>query len=517
MKIKIINQIIIGISKYFSTKQRISLLLVISFILAAFTLLILTQIERRKSILNGWERIGFDESNTNFFRNQIYPQTQYQSWSGTKKTSSAGVEKENLVLVWSAEEFSPEPFRFVGGIHKLNYNLRTCDLNSDGKLEIIINYQGQTLILNSQGIFQYSIPYVFDFYIDEERNVHSITCSLNMIRYSLNKKRNYFIQTIEPIITATITKLKDNDSSKVEILTIEKIISSDEVNQFQISCYDPITGKCHWFHQFYNLIFISAIGDINKDNTNEIICTTFSPDKVFGEIIAISGSGRKIWQYEFGIRNELSYLDFTIASYTDAAIADLNGDGKLEVVGIFGTEDGSLGRLVIFDGKTGNVIEQYPKNRFLRRAFSSLAIADLDYDGISDIITATRGVSARIYTFRLGSSGLEVLAARRYFPFTIREPGIVTSVIWALADIDSDNEVEILSSIVYEMPSYVDWSIRTTRFLEPSIIVLDNKFKEKYNIDLEERCLGMIVSSLTKKSHCEILVLSDRLYLYAIQ
>ncbi len=100
---------------------------------------------------------------------------------------------------------------------------------------------------------------------------------------------------------------------------------------------------------------------------------------------------------------------------------------------------------------------------------------------------------------------------------TIRDPGKVSYRVWALSDIDNDNEIEILSSIVYEMPLYNDWSMRTSRFLEPSIIVLDRNLQEKDNIDLDERCLALIISNLTNNDAKNILVLNNRLHLYGVQ
>jgi hypothetical protein len=372
------------------------------------------------------------------------------------------------------------------------------------------------MILNSQGIFQYSLPSCFDVYKDEEKKVHTVACSSNTIQYFRGHKKIRQLRTVDPIVSVRIAKLQNSKDSKVVLMTVEKLTSNDNYFCFQISCYEPDIGQQRWSYQLNLLPFISAIGDINQDGRNEIICTTYAADKSYGEVIALSSSGKLIWQIVFDSRSSLTTLNRKVAAYTDAAIADLNGDGKQEIVAIFGTEDGSAGRLEIVDGKTGKVIDQYPKNRFLRRAFTSLGIADFDQDGNSDIVTATRGKTARLYSFRMGTTGLETLATRRYFPPTIREPSLVTTWIWALTDIDADNEIEILCSIVYESPLFTDWAIRTTQFIEPSIVVLDKRLQEKTYIDLDERCLALVVSDLVKGVANEILILTDRLYLYAL-
>ena len=503
--------------RIFLQKLYISLLATVIFLLVIFTIFVFIQTSRQQLKPDGWERVGYDDNNTNFFKTKTVSRTQYQNWVAAEKTRSLKKEKHNLTSIWGSEEFVSEPYQLLGGIHKLNYNLRTCDINSDGDLEIIIGYHGQTIILNHQGVFQYALPYCFDVYVDEIKNVFTIACSLNVIKFSINNKKNQLLRTGDPVITAKIVKLKDFAEPTVEILTVEKISISDSTEAFKISCYDPATGQQRWFQNFNELPFISAIGDINQDGRNEIVCSSYVPDQIFCEIIALSSSGRFIWKYEFDMRNESARSNLKVPSYTDAAIADLNGDEKPEVVVIFGTEDGSLGRLIVIDAKTGKVIEQYPKQRFLQRSFTSLGISDLDHDGNSDIVVATRGRTARIYLFRLGNTGIETLATKRYFPLSIREPGMVSCWIWALGDIDDDNEIEILSSILYETPLHNDWTIRTTRFVEPSVIMLDEKLREKSNVDLDERCLGIIVSTLSKGSTKNILVLSDKLYLYALQ
>jgi hypothetical protein len=514
---KSINRIVKLVRKLLFQKLHINLPVITVLLLLIFTVFIFKMVGKQQFGPTGWVRLGCDDYNTSFYPNAILSQTRYESWSKPETPKPLSQEKMNLKPFWDAEEISPEPFQLVGGVHKLNYNIRTCDLNSDGKLEIIVCAQGRTLILNSQGVFQYSIPYWFDVYVDEMRNIHTITCSLNIIRYSRNNQRKRNFRTKNLLVSAWLTRLYDFKNSNIEVIAVEKIITPTDSENFLVSCYELETGQARWSYNFDLLPFISAIGDINQDDRNEIICTTFCPDKTYGEVVALSSSGRLIWQFEFNPQTDLTNQNYKVAAYTDAAIADLDGDKNFEVVAIFGTEDGSLGRFGIVDGKTGKIIDQYPKHRYLRRSFTSLGIADLDYDGYLEIVTATRGKTSRLYSFRLGSMGLELLASKRYFPLTIRDPGKVSYRIWALSDIDNDNEIEILSSIVYEMPLSNDWAMRSSRFLEPSIIVLDGNLQEKDNIDLDERCLALIVSSLTNSESKNVLVLNNQLHLYGVQ
>ncbi len=510
-----------SLSLIFAVRKKIpQKLLVISVVISAalifFVILGINQISKRKSIPKGWVKIGCDDHNTNFFVNTPAPLIKVQTPTKGKKADIANLKKQFFTMVWAAEEFSPLPFRLVGGVQKLNYNLRTCDLNRDGALEIIVGHQDQTLILDRNGVFQYALPSIFDIYQDDRGDIHLTICSLNIIQYKHNQKELKRLRTANPILSIRTAELKATAEPKLTFITIEKL-RNENSNQFQIVGYDSESGQQLWLHQFELLPFISAIGDINQDGRNEIIGTTFSANQPQGEVFALSSSGKLIWQIRFNVPDNTHHQNYRVSAYTDAVIADLNGDGKMEVVAIFGTEDGKAGQIKVIDGKTGKIIDQFPKRRLLRRAFTSLAIADFDKDGKPDLVTSTRGMTARFYLFRMGTTGLETLATRRYFPPFIREPALISTLVWALADIDGDNELEILGSLVYESPVTTDWTVRTVQFFEPSVLVLDQRFQEKGYIDLEERCLAAVVSDVLRGSANEILILSDRLYLYALQ
>jgi hypothetical protein len=503
--------------KYLSPLILTILITIICSLLVLFILFQVKMTKERKASQPCWIRIGADDSNTNFYSKFEKEPSRLPSQGPTKKTAPVMPQKQNLKTVWIAEDFSPEPFQLVGGIHKMNYNLRTCDINSDGKLEIIVGYQNRTLVLDAHGLLKYSLPYCCDFYKDRDGNILTVGCSLNMIYYLRGAKKIRRIRALNPIISVRIFNFSSAKNSKLALLTVEKIDDKEEPNSFIISCYDFDDGLNRWTYQLTVLPFIAATGDINQDERNEIICTTFSPDNSYNGVIALSGSGKLIWQVEFNTRNEISEKNSKVATYTDAAIADLNGDQKVEVAAIFGSEDGSLGRLAVINGKTGKLISQYPRGRFLQRAFTSFGLADIDHDGKTDIVTATRGKTARFYSFRMGTTGLETLATRQYFPLTIREPAIVSTWVGALTDIDNDDQTEILGFIDYELPISTDWTVRSSQFLEPAIVVLDERLREQSYIDLDERCLAIIPSDVVKGVANEMLVLSDRIFLYAIQ
>lgn len=109
-----------------------------------------------------------------------------------------------------------------------------------------------------------------------------------------------------------------------------------------------------------------AIADVDRDGDNEIIAlygtTVFS-------VVAIEADGSIAWQSP-------SHLD--LLAYATPVVADLDGDGDVEVVVDKLVLEGATGEVVsILDVQTG------------RRSIRSPIIADVDVDGIQEILIGT--------------------------------------------------------------------------------------------------------------------------------
>jgi outer membrane protein assembly factor BamB len=94
-------------------------------------------------------------------------------------------------------------------------------------------------------------------------------------------------------------------------------------------------------------------------------------DFLFGGIIALNADGTHAWQHDFG--------DQQGNIRASAAVADIDGDGQLEVV----LPVGCYGRVYAYDGLTGS---QEWQLQLGPRAQNSPAIGDLDGDGSAEIV-----------------------------------------------------------------------------------------------------------------------------------
>lgn len=105
-------------------------------------------------------------------------------------------------------------------------------------------------------------------------------------------------------------------------------------------------------------------GDVNGDGDSEVVFLSA------GRLIARRPDGITVWS---GAPLELWRID---------AVADLNGDGALEIV-----TTGRRGLVAIFDGSTGGLLWR-TSPAFIGPEVGAVRVADLDGDGVSDLYVA---------------------------------------------------------------------------------------------------------------------------------
>lgn len=140
------------------------------------------------------------------------------------------------------------------------------------------------------------------------------------------------------------------------------------------------------------------------------------------------------------------YVDQTIMS--SPAIGDIDGDGKLEIIvggGVFYT--GAVGHKVYAWKTDGTFVPGWPVTT-AGQVFSSPALADLDGDGIPEVIISDQpegGQEPWLYAFRGSGALLWKMRPRCFFATT---PNIGNPVV---ADVNGDGQVEILVPVNTEI------------------------------------------------------------------
>jgi hypothetical protein len=98
------------------------------------------------------------------------------------------------------------------------------------------------------------------------------------------------------------------------------------------------------------------------------------PDELFGGVIALDHTGAFAWEDSFG--------DQAGNIRASAAVADVDGDGQLEVI----MPVGCFGQLRVYDGLSGDLEWSLPLGP---RAQNSPSVGDVDGDGLLEIVVGS--------------------------------------------------------------------------------------------------------------------------------
>ena len=160
-----------------------------------------------------------------------------------------------------------------------------------------------------------------------------------------------------------------------------------------------------------------AVADLGNNGQNEIIVPT-TDNNGNAELNILKSDGIQITHFTFpdtDIHNETpSGALLKPSGFTSPVIADINGDGKPEIIIVAGSTDGqtnqSKGKLWVFkyDGKNLTAMSGFPaqitpltdttKNPDFQYFFSAPTIADIDGDGQMEILLSTS--EGRIFAYR---------------------------------------------------------------------------------------------------------------------
>ncbi len=144
------------------------------------------------------------------------------------------------------------------------------------------------------------------------------------------------------------------------------------------------------FYAFSNTLrgeFHLAIGDVNGDGVADVVVT---PGPGFGPQVAMfDGEGNLI-------RRFFAYAT-TFRGGINVSVGDVNGDGENEIIA---TPQSNAGPQIRVFNTSGTVLSQFfAYYSWLRGSFTSV-IADIDQDGVSDIVTAPgQGMGPQVRVF----------------------------------------------------------------------------------------------------------------------
>lgn len=197
-----------------------------------------------------------------------------------------------------------------------------------------------------------------------------------------------------------------------------------------------------WPHWIKDTVWSSpAVGDVDGDGDSEIVIGGDCDGS--GELQPCFGTAGGGYLWAFNLDGTLRWRHFVANQvvWSTPALADLNGDGALDVVagtGAYWNEP--RGReIVAVDGRTGNRLWTSSTDA---RVVGSPSIADVDGDGRPEIFIVARG--GRMLSLK-GESG-----ARRFAPLCIddgpacSDPNSATHGGVSLADIDGDGGIEAI-------------------------------------------------------------------------
>jgi len=231
-----------------------------------------------------------------------------------------------------------------------------------------------------------------------------------------------------------------NDAFKGSTQIIEKDLDNDGLREIivadatAVKIYNQQKELLDVFFPYgekYNKGINIAVGDLDNNGTLEIVTGT---DKGGGPQIRVFNNQGKLINPGF-----FAYAS-NFRGGVNVAVADLNGDGWLEIVAGAGYGGGPHVRVFAPDGRLINPgFFAYDKSF---RGGVNVAAGDIDGDGVDEIVTGSgKGGGSQVRVFdRFGKSeGLDFFA----FEKTARD-----GVKVAVTDMDGDGKMEIIATTV---------------------------------------------------------------------
>ena len=183
----------------------------------------------------------------------------------------------------------------------------------------------------------------------------------------------------------------NNDGRKEVIATIQAWYT---LKPRGVYVYDYNTGNELWHYNIGPQLWIDSIADINNDGNKEIVVGTFAPhngnsdhgtDDSLSYVFAFDKDGNNLWTKQIGWDSVYS------------SVADLNNDGNPEIISFRNQNEPyypGANDVYILNPANGNTVDTY--NGPANKGWKGWAIADINGDGKKEIVVGNRDGTLRV-------------------------------------------------------------------------------------------------------------------------